>query len=121
MNENELPGNASIAEIQRRLDEVAALLRTSSALDTEARSVLADLVHELSTTLAAGPMASEQVAHLAGTTTQLAEALHHRRDARRLAAWRQRFEDAVNRAEVDHPVAVGLARQLLDALANMGI
>lgn len=121
MTENDLSGTPSLPDIQRRLAEVAALLRDSTALDAEARAVLAELVQELSGNLAGAPMASDQLTHLAGTTTHLAEALHHRRDPRRVAAWRERFEDAVNRAEVDYPVTVGVARRLLDVLANMGI
>jgi hypothetical protein len=118
MTENVTP---PVPEIEARLHEVARLLRESSSLDPDSRGVLAELIDELGQALRSSQPAPAEVAQLAGTTAQLAEALHRRHDSSWLAQVRDRFEEAAARAEVRAPVAVGLARRLLDALANIGI
>jgi hypothetical protein len=42
-------------------------------------------------------------------------------DAGLLAAARHRFEAAVTRAELEAPMATGIARRLIETLANLGI
>jgi phosphoglycolate phosphatase-like HAD superfamily hydrolase len=90
-------------------------------MDLEPRQVLAELIDELSTALKSAQLPSDEVTHLAGTTMHLAEALHHQHDKGMLEKVRDRFEDATAQAEARAPVAVGLARRVLDALAQMGI
>jgi hypothetical protein len=117
-----MPDNASpLPDVQQRLHEVAGLLRESGSVDPEARNVLAELVDELSEALRSSQVPPEEVAVLARTTAQLAEALHHRPAPGWLGQVRDRFEQAALRAEARAPVAVGLARRVLDALANIGI
>jgi len=62
-----------------------------------------------------------QAAHLAESSTQLVHALHRKQHAGLIAAAKERLEEAPTRAETEAPVATGLARRLVDALANMGI
>ena len=109
------------SEVQDRLHEVARLLRESRAVDPSSRKILAELVDELTQALQTSQQPPEAVLHLAGTTAQLAEALHRQKEATWLGQARDRFEEAALRAEAQHPVAVGLARRLIDALANIGI
>jgi hypothetical protein len=111
----------SVQEVEARLHEVAKLLRKSRSLDAEAKSVLAELVDELSTALAAGNVPPAEVARLAESTVHLAESLQHPHDKGLLGNARDRLEGAVIDAEAHAPVAVGLARRFLDALANIGI
>jgi hypothetical protein len=110
-----------LPEVQQRLHEVARLLRESRQVDPDSRKILAELVDELSEALRSSQVPPEEVAVLAGTTAHLAEALHHRPVPGWLGQVRDRFEEAALRAEARAPVAVGLARRLLDALANIGI
>lgn len=110
-----------VSEVQSRLHEVAGLLRHSRSLDAEARRVLAQLVDELSAALAAGNVPPAEVARLADSTVHLAESLHHPHEQGLIGSARDGLEGAVIDAEAHAPVAVGLARRLLDALANIGI
>src|SRR5262245_9592737 len=75
MPDNPIPATPAVPEIQSRLREVAQLLRQSRSLDPASRRVLAELVDELGTMLQSGQCPAAEVAHLAGTTAQLAEAL----------------------------------------------
>src|SRR5262249_30278410 len=81
---------------------------------------LAELVDELGEALRVAPVPPEEVARLAGTTAQLAEALHHH-DRGWLESARDRFDEAVVQTEAHAPVAVRLARRLADSLGSMGI
>jgi hypothetical protein len=121
MPETPEPPPPSITEVQTRLHEVVALLRQSRTLDVEAQRVLAQLVEELSSVLAAGNVPPAEVSRLAESTVHLAESLQHPHHTGPLAGARDRLEGAVLDAESHAPTAVGLARQLLDALANIGI
>src|SRR5262245_31547025 len=109
----------SLVDVQSRLQEVAKLLRDSPSLDAESRRVLAELVEELSRTLNSGSVPPGEVAHLAESTAHLAESLHHQHDTTMLGRAREGLEGAVIRAETKAPVAVGLARRVLDALSNI--
>jgi hypothetical protein len=112
MPETPEPSQPAVPEVQARLQEVARLLKQSGSLDPAARQALADLVSEL-----APP---DEVTHLAETTAHLAEALH-RPEPRLPVTLRDRLEQSIVNAEAHAPTAVGLARRLLDALANIGI
>lgn len=111
----------SIVDVQRRLNEVAKLLKGPSLVDVSSQRVLAELVEELSTLLQTANVPPGEVAHLAESTAHLAESLHHQQDITVIGRAREGLEGAVVRAETQAPVAVGLARQVLDALSNIGI
>lgn len=111
----------SLSEVQDRLHEIARGLRHSGAVDPESRQTLGELVDELTAALASANVPPAEVARLAESTAHLAESLHHQRDRGLLASARDRFERALVDAETHAPVAAGLARQLLEALANVGI
>lgn len=121
MSEMPSSGQPSLPDIQSRLQEVTHLLRHSSNIDDDTRAMLAELVDELGAALRTAQVPGEQIDHLAGTTSHLVEALHHRKDTHGLTALRDRLEDVVAGAEANHPYVVGVARRLLDTLANMGI
>ncbi len=103
------------------LHAIAELLRDPHPLTPELRTALADLLDEFGGTLPEGAFPPTEVQHLAESTAHLARALRQRRDAGYLAAARDRLEQAVLAAEAQAPAAAGLARRLLDALANIGI
>lgn len=120
MAETPPPTDAGPADARTRLIELARLLRDARHLDDAERGELADLVAELAEAL--GPAApSPQVDHLAEAAAHLVQALHEKHDAGPIAAARRRLEDATARAEARAPVATGLARQLIDTLADIGI
>jgi hypothetical protein len=121
MPETPAPNPPSVPEIQARLRNVARSLREAGSADAEAQHALADLVDELDRALAGGTMPPAEVARLAESTAHLAEALHHQRDAGVLSKARNRLERAMLNAEAHAPLAVGLARRLMEALANIGI
>jgi hypothetical protein len=110
-----------LSEVQARLHDVTRLLRGSTSLDPETRDVLAELLDELTAALKSSNAPPAEVAQLAASAAHLAETLHHQRDQGLLAKARDRFGVAVLQAEARAPVAAGLARRLLDALANIGI
>ena len=114
------PGAASVPEVRARLHDVARMLRESKSLDPQVQRSLAELLDELSTALAAPDAPPAEVARLADTTAHLAASLQHN-DRGLLEKARDGFEGAIIEAEVHAPIAVGLARSLLDALANIGI
>jgi hypothetical protein len=82
---------------------------------------LADLIDELGNAAGSAEMPPAEVSHLAESTTQFIQALHRRHEPGRLTAARNRLEQAVLQAESRAPVAAGVARRVLDALANLGI
>jgi hypothetical protein len=110
-----------VPEVQGRLHEVARLLRASGSLDAASQRALAELVDELSQSLQAGTVPAAEITQLSDSTAHLAEALHHQHDTGIVSKARERLEGAVVHAETHAPVAVGLARRVLDALANIGI
>ena len=103
------------------LHAIARLLRESPPLGPEAQQALAALVDELGNALGSAPVPPAEVTHLADSTAQFVQAVRHRHDPGRLAAARDRFEQAILGAEAQAPLTAGLARRLLDALANIGI
>jgi len=109
------------AQVRVNLQELSRLLRHGQRLDVKSRQALADLVDELNRAVGAGTLPPAETAHLAEGAARLAQALHHQHDSGMLAAARERFEEAIARTEAAAPLATGLARRFLDAVANLGI
>jgi hypothetical protein len=104
-----------------RLREIAQLLRSADHLEPEAQQSLADLAEELAKALNAGGVPSTEEAQLGQQAGQLIQALHQEEAAAPLAAKRHLLQEAIQAAQARAPFAAGLARQLLDAIANIGI
>jgi hypothetical protein len=109
------------AGVQASLHTIAEILRDPQPLSHEVRRVLADLVDELGRVLTTTAIPPAEVAHLAESTALLARAVHRREAPGRLTAARDRVEAAILAAESNAPLTAGLARRLLDTLANIGI
>lgn len=109
------------AGVQASLHTIAEILRDPHPLSREVRSVLADLVDELGRLLATAAVPPAEVAHLTESTAQLARAVHRQATPGLLAAARNRVEAAIFAAESKAPLTAGLARRLLDTLANIGV
>jgi hypothetical protein len=108
-------------QVQTHLHELAAVLREAHHLGPEAQKALADLVDEFSKALAPSTATSSETAHLAQTAASLARALHQQHNPTLLSAAKQRLEQAALRAEAQAPMATGVARRILDTLADLGI
>jgi hypothetical protein len=121
MPEQPPAGSPAPSDVQARLRDLAQRLRATEHLDPETQQELADLLEEMSQTVATHAAPSPELTHLADSTAHLAQALHQEQDAGLLARARERLEEAVVRAETGAPVAAGLARRLIDALSNLGI
>ncbi len=121
MPEQPPPDVPAPAEVQTTLHTIARLLRENPHLGPEEQRALADLVDELGHALHPATVPSEEMAHLAESTTHLVQALHQGHGAGLLSSARNRLEQAIIRAEAQAPVAAGVARRLLDTLANLGI
>lgn len=109
------------AQVRASLHKLAQVLRQADHLEPEAQEALADLVDELGKALAPTTPASSEAAHLASTAASLARALHQEQSPTLLSAAKRRLEQAAIRAESQAPVATGIARRLLDVLADLGI
>jgi hypothetical protein len=107
-------------EVRATLQALVPLIRSTRHIEPEVQTALADLVDELIRVMDpnAPPADAE---HLAAGAAHLTEALHRKHHAGLIAAARDRLEEAATRAEAGAPVATGLARRLVDALANLGI
>jgi hypothetical protein len=121
MAENSASDPLAVPEIQARLRDIAGELRQSASLDPAARAALAELLDELTRTLQTEKLPPAELTHLAETTAGLAEALHHQQNEGIVGKAKEGFQRAVRGAEARAPLAVGLARSLLDVLANIGI
>ena len=97
---------------------MAVRLRDGQTLDAAGQQRLADLVEELNALLRRGPVPADERARLAESITGLLESLH---GPGPLEAIEDRLEQAAVMAEAEAPTAVGLARQLIATLANLGI
>jgi hypothetical protein len=106
--------------VQASLQAVARLLREPHPLSAEAQDALAGYIDELSALLANPQAPPEAVRHLADSTAHLVEAVHHR-DEGLITLARARLQQAILGAEAQAPVAAGVARRVLEALANIGI
>ncbi len=120
MTEPTHPSPDTDVAVRAQLQEVVLLLRTSRHVEPEVQEALADLVNELIRVMDPHPPAAE-AAHLAESSAHLVEALHRKHSAGLIAAAKDRLEEAATRAEAGAPVATGLARRLIDTLANLGI
>lgn len=116
----ELPSGPVPSELQAKLRTAAQELRHARHIDPEAQRALADLVLELAEAI--DPNAPcDRTAHLAESSSQVLEALHHAPETGLLATARERLEEAAASAESKAPVAAGIARQLVDLLAGIGV
>lgn len=120
MAEQEHTAPASPPAVAGRLHEVAHLLRGAHHLGADARQSLAEMADELAERITSAPVPPAEEEHLARTAERLVEVLHHKEQGP-LAAARDRLEETVLAAEGRVPVVAGVARQLLDALAKIGI
>jgi hypothetical protein len=107
--------------IQASLHTIAEVLRDPHPLSPEVRQALAELMDELGALLASPSVPDEALGHLAQSTAHLVQAAHRRADEGLLAAARDRLEQAILGVERHAPLAAGIARRILDALANIGI
>jgi hypothetical protein len=114
------PGPETAATLRSQLQGVVPLLRESRQIDPEVKEALAELIGELIQVMDPNAPAAE-AAHLAECSTHLVQALHRKHHAGVLTAAKERLEAAATRAETEAPVATGLARRLIDTLANLGI
>lgn len=101
------------------LAELARLLQSVDHLEPPQREQLAALIEELDQALHAGTP-PEHAAQLAQTAADLVNALRPHHDTP-LETARERLEEAATRAEIDAPIATGVARRLIDLLAELGI
>ena len=115
------PQPPAISNLETSIHNLARIVRDARHIDPDAQKALADLVDVLSNSLHAGPLPAEETARLAESAAHLASALHQRHEATVLAQARDRFQDAVALAQVRVPVITGVARRLLDVLADLGI
>jgi hypothetical protein len=120
MSEQQPPSPIPPSAIPGRLHEVARLLRGADHLDAETQKSLADLADELANTLTSSGVPSAEEVQLGQLASQLIQALHKGETAPAQAT-RGRLQSAILAAEARAPFAAGVARQLLDALANLGI
>ena len=121
MSEQSPPGSPTPSGVQASLHAIAEVLRQPRPLDHDSREALAALVDELGTSLATAPVPPAEVAHLAESTAKLVQAVHRQAAPSVMTAARDRLESAILAVESQSPLAAGLARRLLDALANIGI
>jgi hypothetical protein len=120
MPEQPLPGEPPPPRIKDTLLAIAQVLREVHPLTLEAQQALAgELGHSLA--LAVVPVPPEELTHLAESTAQMVQLVHRRASPGLLASARDRLEQAILSAEAQSPLSAGLARRLLDALANIGI
>ena len=120
MSEPTLPTPEAAATVRTQLQAVVPLLREARHVDPDVRQALADLVDELIRLIDPNAPAAE-AAHLAESSTLLAQALHRKHHTGLISTAKERLEEAATRAEAEAPVATGLARRLIDTLANLGI
>jgi hypothetical protein len=121
MAENPASRASTLSATKARLRDIAGLLREAGSLDPAARRALAELVDELTKSLESENLPAAELTHLAETTAQLGEALHQKEDLGVIGKAREGLQRAVSKAEANAPLAVGLARKLLDALSQIGI
>jgi len=113
-------GEEPTPPVRDNLLELARCLRGVHHLEPEVRAELADLLGELAGALDQ-PAPSAQSDHLAQSAAHLVRALQGQHEAGPIVAARRRLEDAAARAEAKAPVATGIVRRLIAALADLGI
>ncbi len=112
---------AKVEALRTRLLAGAERLRGLDHLEPEDQLAVANLVRELADLLDPEADSSESDAHLAEESAALLQAIGTRHDAGLIASARDRLEEAAARAEAAAPVTTGVVRQLIDALAGIGI
>jgi hypothetical protein len=115
------PANRSESEVRSRLRDAAGLAQNSDSLDPEVRQTLTELLHELERALNTHEVPPAEIERLAEGAMHLAESLHRRHDHSILKTARDRLDSLLLQAEAHAPTAVGLARNVIDGLANLGI
>jgi hypothetical protein len=121
MSEQNTVDPQAVAQIKMDLQELARLLRAAGHLEPAAQQTLASLLEELGGELEVSGLPSAPTAHLAETVGRVARALHEQQHSGLLAATRDRLHEAACRAEAEAPVATGIVRRFIDALAGIGI
>jgi hypothetical protein len=111
----------TLQQLRAGLHELAEVLHEKHRLEPQAQEALANLMDELSKALDPTAAPPAETAQLAASAAQLAKTLHQKHNQTLLAAAKQRLEEAAFRAETAAPLATGLARRLLDVLADLGI
>jgi len=114
-------GSPAPSGVQASLHAIAEVLRDPQPLSLETREVLADLVDELGAALTPGTVPAAEVTRLADSAAHLVKAVHRQAAPGLLEDARNRLDAAILAAESKAPLTAGLARRLLDALANIGI
>jgi hypothetical protein len=109
------------SDVAARLREVARLVREAEHLDPEAQQTLADLAEQMADHLSRPHVPTAEDVELGKLAGELIEALHREEAQTPVAATRHRLRDAIVAAEARAPLAAETARELLDALANLGI
>src|SRR5947209_4085670 len=102
-----------------QLRDAARRLREAEHLAPEHREELAATAEQLADALKAAP--PPEAAKLGEAASGLVKAVHERHDPSLLEKARRRLEHAIIAVETEAPVATGVASQLIDALANIGI
>ena len=120
MTEPTPPHLETAATVRTQLQGIVPLLRSSRHIEPEVQEALADLVDELIRVMDPNPPAVE-AAHLAESCGTPGGGVHRKHHAGLIIAAKERLEAAATRAEAEAPVATGLARRLIDTLANLGI
>jgi hypothetical protein len=105
--------------VLKHLQVLAGLLRTATHLEPDEQRELADLLDELARVVANSP--APEAAHLAESAAHMAGALQQQKESGLLRTARHRLEEATVRAEAKAPLATGIVRRLLAALADLGI
>jgi hypothetical protein len=121
MSDNSASPPPSMADVREHLHTIAQLLRHVHHLDPAAQALLADLLEELSKTLAVTDASWAEVAHLTESTSHLVQAVRERKEPGVLEAARDRLDRAVIAVESKAPVLAGITRRLAEMLANLGI
>jgi hypothetical protein len=116
------PAKPNSAEVvPARLHEIARLLREADHLGPEVRRELAELADDFAGNLRSSAMPTDEEIHLAATAGRLIEGLRHRDKEKPLLTAREQLVEALLEAEARAPLPTGLARRLLEVLANIGI
>ena len=103
------------------LHELAQKVRDADSLGPQAQRAVADLLDDLAQAIPPATASSAEATHLADSATHLADALRKPPQSSAVPPALARFETAVARAEAKAPLASGIARQIIEALANLGI
>lgn len=116
--ESELPSGAQ-SESNLRL--LAAWLRSADHLDAATQKSLAALLDEIGAELESGDMTSAKTAQLAEAVTEVARSLHAQESSEEIETAKDALKDAAVKAELEAPVATGLAYRFIDLLSSIGI